>query len=317
MDLSPIKASPPTSPFSNASAKENISSFNRLASVAISVNKKKNLTNNENRDGNKANFKATTNNNINPSTRRPFGALSSRDNIPSSVVSTLAKKPSGNSNGGKALKVLGASQNVDKARSRGKESTSVKDRVKEWERERERLREMARLEEMQRESDDFYEKKKKERVTEKAKKVKVVDSEKNRKENSEEEGEEEEKKIGNGLEEEIEKEGPSAKKDLSTSALEVVDPTNEWDWDKENTDFSATSPMFCSSPPLTQGLFTSLHAIIAIVTISNTIPVTTIMSDTPPSTRTNKETNKNIFKHSIKASIGNYLSSIFQALEKT
>ena len=248
--MSPINASP----LSNASAKENISSFNRLASVAISVNKKKNTANNENRDQSKVNIKASPNN-TNANTRRPLGALSTRGNIPRHV--SLVKKPSGNSHGGKALKVLG--ENGNKDRTKGKESTNVKDRVKDWERERERLREMARLEEMQRERDELYEKKKKERLTEKAKKVRMVDSEEKGKEHSEEKGVEEEKKAENGLEKEIDKERQSSKKDVSPLALRIVDPVNEWEWNKENIDSSATSPlplMFRSNQPLTQGLST-------------------------------------------------------------
>ncbi|KAF8799033.1 hypothetical protein BYT27DRAFT_7202794 [Phlegmacium glaucopus] len=286
MDLSPIKASPPTSPFSDASAKENILSFNRLASVAISVNKKKNIPNNENRDENNVNVNPHTNNNTNANSRRPFGTVSTRGNIPR-PVSALVGKPSGNSRGGKALKVLGESQNIDKEQTKGKESTNVKDRVKEWEREKERLREMTRLEEMERERDDLYEKKKKEKVKEKAKKVKIVDSEEKKgKENSEEKDEEAEKERENGSEKEIDKETPSAKEDVSPPALKTVDPANDWEWNKENVDFSVTSPIFSvfrSIPPLTR--------------------VTNVMSDTPLSTRINKEMNKNIFKHSIKASI--------------
>jgi len=266
VDLSPIKASPPTSPFSDVSAKENISSFNRLASVAISVNKRKNIANNENRDENKVHFNPSTNNDTNASARRPFGTLSTSDNIPR-PTSALVKKPSGNSRGGKALKVLGEVQNVDKERTKGKQSTNVKDRVKEWEREKERLREMARLEEMEKENDDLYEKKKKERVKEKAKKIKVVDSEERGKENSEEKGEEAEKETENGLEKRIDKGTPSADKDVSPPTHETVDPANDWGWNKENMDFSATPPvlpMFSSNPPLTQGLSTSLHPVIAL-----------------------------------------------------
>ena len=253
--MSPVDASP----LSDASAKENISSFNRLASVAISANKKKNAANNENRDQSKVTYKASPNNTTNASARRPLGALSTRGNIPRHV--SLLKKPSGNSHGGKALKVLG--ENGDKGRPKGKESTSVKDRVKEWEREKERLREMARLEEMQRESDDLYEKKK-ERVKEKAKKNRTVDCE--------EKGEEEEKKTENELEREIDKERRSSKKDVRPPALQIVDPANEWEWDKENIDSSAISPvpfMFRSNPPLTQGL--SMLSIV-MVTTSNIFP---------------------------------------------
>ena len=240
-DLSPIDASP----LSNASAKENISSFNRLASVAISANKKKNVANNENRDQSKVTFKASPNINSNANTRRPLAALSTRGNIPRHV--SLVKKPSGNSQGGKALKVLG--ENVDKDRTKWKGSTNVKDRVREWEREKERLREMARLEEMQRESDELYEKKKKERVKEKARKNRLVDCE--------EKGEENEKKTENELEKVIDEERQSSKKDVSPPALQIVNPANKWEWNKENIDSSVTSHVpliFRSNAPLTQGL---------------------------------------------------------------
>ena len=240
VDLSPVDASP----LSNASAKENISSFNRLASVAISA-KKKNAANNENRDQSKVALKGSPNNNTNASTRRPLNTVIARGNIPRHV--SLVKKPSGHSHGGKALKVLGG--NVDKGRTKGKESTNAKDRVKEWEREKERLREMARLEELQRESDDFYEKKKKERAREKAKKNRTVACE--------EKGEEEEKRTRNELEKEIDEERQSSKKDVSPPALQIVNPANKREWNKENIDSSATSPVALkcrSNPPLTLGL---------------------------------------------------------------
>ncbi len=47
-------------------------------------------------------------------------------------------------------------------RSKGKESTSARDRVRDWERERERLREMARLEEVEREREEEAERERKE-----------------------------------------------------------------------------------------------------------------------------------------------------------
>lgn len=247
--LSPIKASPHSSPFSSAAAKENISSFNRLASVANSAKKKKNWANNENGGGNAISFKASPNNNTNANTRRPFGT-STRDNIPR-PVSVLTKKPSGNSGGKKALKVLGESQNVDKERTKVKGSTNAKDRMKEWEREKERLREMAQLEEMQKERDEIYENKKREEVKEKAKKVRIFDSEAKGKGNSEEKGEEEEKKTGNGLEKQIERQ--SAKKDVFSP---VMNHATERDSEKENMDFSTSSvlPMFRSNLPLIPGL---------------------------------------------------------------
>ena len=171
--------------------------------------------------------------------------MTTRGNIPRHV--SLVKKPSGNTRGGKALKVLG--ENGDKGRTKGKESTNAKDRVKEWEREKERLREMARLEEIQRESDELYEKKKKERAKEKAKKNRTVDCE--------EKGEEE-KRTGNELETEIDEERQSSKKDVSPPTLQVVNPSNKWEWNKENIDSPVTSPAPLMTPsrsnPLTLGL---------------------------------------------------------------
>ena len=260
-DLSPVRASP----LSNAAAKENISSFNRLASV---VNKKKNAANHEIREQIKVNLKASPNNDTIASARRPLGTLSTRNNIPRHV--SLVKKPSGNSNGGKALKVLGELQNVDKER-KGKESTNVKDRVKEWERERERLREMARLEEMQRESDDIYEKKKKkERVKGKAKKVRIVNSEEKP---SEKEGKGEETNAETELEIETDKEGLSAKKDVSPpAALQIVHSASDLKWDKDFSATSPVSPMFRSNPPLIQGLCTLFYGVIIMILASNIIP---------------------------------------------
>ena len=235
--MSPVEASP----LSSASAKANISSFNRLASVAISANKKKNAANNENGDQGKT---ASPNNNTNAGTRRPLNVVTTRGNIPRHV--SLVKKPSGNTRGSKALKVLG--ENGDKGRTKGKESTNAKDRVKEWEREKERLREMARLEEIQRESDELYEKKKKERAKEKAKKNRTVDCE--------EKGEEEQNRTGNELETEIDEERQSSKKDVSLPALQIVNPANKWEWNKENIDSPVTSPapLMTRSNPLTLGL---------------------------------------------------------------
>ena len=191
--------------------------------------------NNENGDQGKS---ASPNNNTKAGTRRPLNVVTTRGNIPRHV--SLVKKPSGNTSGGKALKVLG--ENGDKGRTKGKESTNAKDRVKEWEREKERLREMARLEEIQRERDDLYEKKKKERAREKAKKNKTVDCE--------------EKRRGNELETEIDEERQSSKKDVSLPALQIVNPANKWEWNKENIDSPVTSPapLMTRSNPLTLGL---------------------------------------------------------------
>lgn len=53
--------------------------------------------------------------------------------------------------------VKGAS-NTAASKSQGKESTSVRDRVRDWEKERQRLREMARMEESDKETDEEIEK---------------------------------------------------------------------------------------------------------------------------------------------------------------
>ncbi|KAF8158040.1 hypothetical protein B0H34DRAFT_707275 [Crassisporium funariophilum] len=289
VDLSPIKASPPTSPFSTANAKENISSFNRLANVANSVNKKKHYGN-ENKD------QKTSTPNAAPGGRRPFGTLAGRDNLPR-PVSVLAKKPSGNTQGSKALKVLGELSLAEKEKAKAKESTNVKDRVKEWEREKERLREMERLQEMERERDEIYEKqKKRERAQKRKENAKSKAADENATENEKEpenveeepaENEEREWEWEEMKKEEppVEHKEPKERKDASHLQIKIADPAREWEWNKENIGSSATSPvlpMFQTSPPLTS--------------VFN-------IADTPASTRVAKETNKGIFKHSIKASI--------------
>ncbi|KAJ3572947.1 hypothetical protein NP233_g2751 [Leucocoprinus birnbaumii] len=63
----------------------------------------------------------------------------------------------------------------------GKESTSVRDRVRDWERERERLREMARLEEIERERDEELEKgRKKQEKVEKQRKISIKEHKSNK-----------------------------------------------------------------------------------------------------------------------------------------
>ncbi|KAF9450563.1 kinase-like protein [Macrolepiota fuliginosa MF-IS2] len=160
-DLSPIKASPPASPLSSASGKENSVSTKGGASSTA---------------------------------RRAFGVLASRnENLPQGV-----KPPVSGTTKEKAGKVLGDatnngnvsrrnSQDVKEAsltasqRNRGKESTSVRDRVRDWERERERLREMARLEEIERERDEEIEREKREQErVKKQKKISIKEPEANK-----------------------------------------------------------------------------------------------------------------------------------------
>jgi hypothetical protein len=62
----------------------------------------------------------------------------------------------------------------------GKESTSVRDRVRDWERERERLREMARLEEIERERDEELERQKKQEKVKKQRKISIKEPEANK-----------------------------------------------------------------------------------------------------------------------------------------
>ncbi|CAA7265469.1 unnamed protein product [Cyclocybe aegerita] len=328
IDLSPIKASPTStnSPFSSANAKENISSFNRLASVVAQDDaQKKRREQRESRVLANANASASANAadtslsrsanthpNMTTNGRRPFGTLNARENIPARPSSVIAKKPSGHSHGAKAHKVLGdisanisVSASVDKSR----DSSSVRDRVREWEREKERLREMERLEELERERDEMYRKEKKERERRERKvKVRVGEEEKEQEKEKESPETEQEKHDvrpeSRGPQEEVEEPTLSLKESKSANAshLQIKIPrpsgavsskkaSNGLDaWDKENIGSSGVSPvlpMFRLGPPLTQ--------------------VFNISTDTPPPpswTRGQKESKtSNGFKHSIKRSI--------------
>ncbi|RDB19031.1 MAP/microtubule affinity-regulating kinase 4 [Hypsizygus marmoreus] len=139
-ELSPIKASPPNSPFSSAAGKENIRTFNAIASAA---------------------------------SRKPLGNAAGRENLP---AARLMLKPSVydvKDKDRRRSRVLGdmtGNQNNENvadggkrdAASKGKvkEKDHVRDRVREWEREKERLREMSRLEEIERERDEKVEEEK-------------------------------------------------------------------------------------------------------------------------------------------------------------
>jgi hypothetical protein len=265
-ELSPIQASPTTSPYTgSAAAKENISSFNRLAAtVSSKSNVKKAGKERVDVDDN-----AIIGNTTGNGARRPFGALNARENLPQppppqqqqqqrpATTMIPSKKPSGHSFGVKAAKVLGdldTNNNVNNnvkninitskkkqpeyggdensysyTHERSKDSTNVKDRMREWEREKERLREMDRLEEMERDRDEIYKREKKARK------------------------EREEEKENRVVEEEAKE-----RKNASHLQIRIPQPSNNGqDWDKENVGASGTSPvlpMFKVGPPLTQGL---------------------------------------------------------------
>jgi hypothetical protein len=135
-DFPSIKGSPAASP---ATGKENTASWNAIAS-------------------------STT------ATRKPFGAVTGRDNIPqaqphvqlSKVVDGIKDKDRRRS---RVLADLTANQNVERVKEGGKGKVKdkaggkdhVRERVKEWEREKERLREMARLEEIEKERNEMME----------------------------------------------------------------------------------------------------------------------------------------------------------------
>lgn len=217
--LSPVKASPTPSPYTGTvTAKENILAFNRLAATMTDSDKKNRSYNKE--QSSPANVSVFPNN-----ARRPFGVLT-RDNLPRSV-SILSKKPSGNSHGAKAVKVLGDIRNTSlDDRDRNRESTSAKDRIREWEREKERMREMERLQEIEKERDELYRKDKERKNTDRAKKRQEEGTKDSRKE--------------------------SQTENASVQAIKIPAPKRK-DTDKENVG-PPTLPMFNAGTSLTQGL---------------------------------------------------------------
>ena len=293
-DLSPIKASPTTSPvhpFANlhlntptrtpasasTKAKENISHFNKLAASVVAADPSKGAPG-----------------------RAPFGSLNQNSaSINPRPTSVLSKKPSGHSHGAKAIKVLGESKAANRAHNgvnasynfdasfmstgtadRSKDSTNVRDRVMDWEREKQRLREMGKLEDMERERDYAYRRQKKEKqrerergkdevVKEKVEEVKVQDVEKEIISESHDPN----------RQQEVPEEKPHFVNRKSVSHLHIQVPTSsgqpidsdadvgprqealkmnhqDSDSDKGNILSSVTSPvlpMFSTGPRLTQG----------------------------------------------------------------
>ncbi|KAG6878514.1 hypothetical protein C0993_005445 [Termitomyces sp. T159_Od127] len=123
-ELSPVKASPPVSPFSRAAGKENIRMFNAVAASTPS--------------------------------RRPFTPLVNRENLSASRVAAPGKsRVLGDST---SRRQNGVAQTPVPVKKRD----PVRDRVREWERERERMREMERLEEIEREREEADEREREE-----------------------------------------------------------------------------------------------------------------------------------------------------------
>ncbi|KAJ7288021.1 hypothetical protein C8J57DRAFT_1459679 [Mycena rebaudengoi] len=122
VDLSPIKGSPPASPPAS-SAKQNVMSLNSITAAA------------------------------NP--RKPLGIIGgrTRENLP---APSLLPRPS-MENGRDARKVKPLSELTANRTGDRVKRDSVKDRVREWEREKERLREMERLDELERDRDAQFE----------------------------------------------------------------------------------------------------------------------------------------------------------------
>jgi len=129
-DLSPIKASPPTTPLKYVAGKENIASLKERASTPprrlVGV-----LTS---RNGNLPQVNMPINKTIKEKSKAPYSimnrSMSQTNSRNAEDISLITNKGS------------------------AKESTSVRDRVRDWEKERKRLREMARLEETEREGDE-------------------------------------------------------------------------------------------------------------------------------------------------------------------
>ncbi|GLB38202.1 putative protein tyrosine kinase [Lyophyllum shimeji] len=130
MELSPVKASPPSSPLCSAAGKENIRTFNAMAASV---------------------------------SRKPLGNISARENLPPASPATKPVGADASRRGRVLGDVTARSRNAENMApsARGRDAPSakakkdpVRDRVREWERERERMREMQRLEEIERESDE-------------------------------------------------------------------------------------------------------------------------------------------------------------------
>lgn len=127
-DLSPIKASPPSSPLASTGGKENAPSLNILGAR-------------------------------NPAVRKPFGAVSTRENLPQARLVPIRSADGVSKRKSRVLADLTGNRNTENTyvkkdvKGKTKNKDHVRERVKEWEREKQRLREMERLEEIERERD--------------------------------------------------------------------------------------------------------------------------------------------------------------------
>ncbi|KAJ2917010.1 hypothetical protein MD484_g3420, partial [Candolleomyces efflorescens] len=288
IDLSPIKASPPTTPHRSASAKEN----HVMSNSSLNPHK----------DASK--------------TRRAFGAVLSPDNSLSQSTATsripvkkldemTSKRRSGVFAELRKSHSNLANQHQQQAAGTKKTSSNVKDRVMEWEREKQRLREMERLEELERERDEHFER---EREREKER-----DQEKEKEKAQERQQEEEPRKP---VAEEAQRPMAFKKESRSHDIVEgrntripVKKATTDQrdkgsvavDYDKENAPTKErpsrpASPPTLPLPPVMSPLSRMLNTLPAPT--PNNTPAQAAGPPVPP-----KQSKQNIFKHTIKSSI--------------
>ncbi|EAU85877.2 CAMK/CAMKL/MARK protein kinase [Coprinopsis cinerea okayama7 len=275
IDLSPIKASPPASPYASASAKENMAAAaNRNRSVA----------------GHKENKHGTA------SSRRAFGAIIAPDNntiMPPPPLSTripiktldemTSRRRSGLFDSTRSRSNLALSNKTsninlkdgDRSLSgslRANGSNNVKDRVLEWEREKQRLREMERLEELERERDEHFEREKARRK------------------------EKREKKEEENKEDTLAAPPVTHKRSKKASADAEGEKENMGASKPGQKQKSHASPPTLPLPPVMSPLSRMLNTFPA-PTPNNTV------IQSPPAPQPAKQSRQNIFKHSIKASI--------------
>ncbi|KAH6912813.1 CAMK/CAMKL/MARK protein kinase [Coprinopsis sp. MPI-PUGE-AT-0042] len=281
IDLSPIKASPPASPY----AKENAESRFRSKAVPAATAKGK-----ENQPSRRAFGDVTSaadNNAI-----QPPPPLSS--NIPiKSLHELTSQSRSGLAKGGRSASNLSV-QRKEKTKEnepeegdwsmtgsmRAKASNSVRDRVKEWEREKQRLREMQRLEELERERDEHYEREKERRREKRAEREKQKEMTENEEESPAQGEEKAANQAGAGVADD--------KEDLVGIDLHT-----------RRRKTTPTHPPVLPLPPVMSPLSRVLNTFQASTPGSSTVLQSPAASGLPSS----KQSKSKIFKHSIKASI--------------
>ena len=140
-DLSPIKASPPTTPL-NYAGKENIASLKGRTSTPPR----------------QLGVLTSQNGNL-PQANMPINITTQeKSRAPRSIMNRSTSRT--NSRNAEDISLITSQRSA-------KESTSVRDRVRDWEKERKRLREMTRLEETEQERDEELEKETKQEKLEK------------------------------------------------------------------------------------------------------------------------------------------------------